>query len=122
MTRELSHKSLSIQNIWRKANLNKLSKSACLWAVRLVNKEIRELVSPKALRRSMLQSMLCFFVDRRKALSTLLWWGLQTNEAGVFFRRSPKGVEHMTARTVWKWQSGCFFVDRRKALSTRETI
>ena len=70
MTRELRHKSLSIRNIWRKANLNNLSKSACLSAVRLVNKEIRELVSPKALRRSMLQSMLCLFVDRRKALST----------------------------------------------------
>lgn len=70
MNGELNHKSLSIRNIWRKSNVNNLSVSACSRNLRLVNMDMRELVSPKTLRRNMLQSVLCLFVDRRKAFST----------------------------------------------------
>ena len=72
----------------------------------------------QALAEVRLTKTKCFFVDRRKALSTHALQQLKAIALDVFFRRSPKGVEHRLEGDVEMQIILCFFVDRRKALST----
>ena len=122
MNGELNHKSLSIRNIWRKANVNNLSESACSRDIRLVNRDMRELVSSKTIRRNMLQSVRCLFVDRRKALST------EDNENNAAWIETCLFVDRRKALSTIKTDKCdhpallCLFVDRRKALSTNSML